>query len=463
MPRHLPIATSRGSLDRSQRRTVIHPADVRGRFDRLRTIVFGTLLAAFVVLPFVRIDGRPALFLDVPARTFHLFGAVLNAQDFWLAFFVISGAGFALVVLTTLFGRVWCGYACPQTVFLEGVYRRIERWIEGPRTERMRRDAARWRWDTIARKGVKHGLYVLLSALFAHLFLSYFVSLPSLVQMMREPPSSHPAAFGWIVAVSAAFYVDFGFLREQICVVLCPYGRIQSALTDADTWVVGYDARRGEPRGKAHDEGKGDCVDCKRCVLVCPTGIDIREGLQLECIGCARCVDACDDVMEKLGRPKGLVRYDSLRGLSGEPSRLLRPRVWLYVGLGLIGLLIAMLAVRSRTPFEANLLRVSGSPYVTEGEVVRNALEIHVVNKYPAPTRYRFEVGEGELTYTLPVRAIRLESMRDTRIPVFVSAPTDALGSGGLAIEVRVVPEERPGDARTVRAPFLGPERRAPR
>jgi cytochrome c oxidase accessory protein FixG len=322
-------------------RNAVHPADVSGRFTRARTWLFPVLIAVYAILPWIQINGHPAVFLDIEHRRFYLFGGAFNAQDVWLIFFFVTGLGFALFVITTLWGRVWCGYACPQTVFLEGVFRRVERWIEGPRVVRIRRNAAAVSRDKLIRKIAVHALYVLFAAVVAHIFLSYFVSLERLWAMIAAGPVAHPFAFGFALVTTALFYLNFAWFREQLCLVICPYGRLQSLMTDDDTLVIGYDTGRGEPRGKRSDPAAGDCIDCKRCVVVCPTGIDIRNGLQIDCIGCAACVDACDEIMGKIGRAPGLVRYDSLRGFDGGARRFWRPRLALYAVLGVIGLVVA--------------------------------------------------------------------------------------------------------------------------
>ncbi|RYG69474.1 4Fe-4S binding protein, partial [bacterium] len=286
-PRSLPLADGqRGSFRHDGSRIGIVPADVRGPFATVRRIVFAVLVAVLVLLPWLRVGGRPAVLLDVANRRFFLLGLTLNAQDAWLLFFVVTGVGFGLVYVTTLLGRVFCGWACPQTVFLEGVYRRIERAVLGSKEARKRRQKHGHRGLEALRVLALHALYVLVSFALAHVFLGYFVSPPALLEIVRMAPSRSPEAFAWTAAMTVALYGNFAWFREQLCVIVCPYGRLQSALVDADTMIVGYDAKRGEPRGKAKEPGAGDCVDCGRCVAVCPTGIDIRDGLQLECVGC---------------------------------------------------------------------------------------------------------------------------------------------------------------------------------
>ena len=464
---HLPIVEEPvSSLRKDGSRVLIHPADVHGRFITWRRVVFAGLVALWAALPWIRIGGRPALFLDVPARRFFLFGGAFNAQDVWLVFFFVTAVLFALVVVTTVLGRAWCGWACPQTVFLEGFYRPIERLIEGPRNERMRRDAGPMSFDKAWRKGLKHFVFLFVSVFVAHVFLAYFVSLPSLFEMITKSPAEHPEAFGWMLGSSLVFYGNFAWFREQLCLVVCPYGRLQSALIDDDSMVVGYDVARGEPRGHVKkgkkEESVGDCVACNRCVVVCPTGIDIRNGLQLDCIACTQCIDACDEVMDKLERPRGLIRYDSLRGLRGEKRRLFRPRLALYAVLGVVGAVVAGLALRQHAPFEANLLRMRGAPYVVErgedasGDVVRNQLEIHLINKTDAEARFSIEVlGADGAEVTVAEPQLTIEALGSRRVSVIAREPRPEVERGEvLRLRVRMEGEETP---RELEAPLLGP------
>ena len=447
------------ALPTDGRRRTIVPADVHGRFARARRIGFALLIAFWAALPWVKVGGHPAVFVDIDARELYLFGATFNAQDTWLLFFLMTGLGFGLVYATALAGRVWCGWACPQTVFLEGIYRRVERWIEGPREKRMRRAAGAWTVEKVARKAATHALFVLVSIFVAHVFLSYFASIPKTFQMVRHSPAAHPEAFAWVLATTALFYLNFAFFREQFCVVLCPYGRLQSALLDEHSLVVGYDARRGEPRGKKGTAGAGDCVDCKRCVVVCPTGIDIRNGLQMECVACTACIDACDEIMGKLGRPRGLVRYDSPDGLAGNPKVIVRPRLLVYSALLVLGAVVALVATRKRTDFEATLLRLPGEPYTVDVDAgeVRNALQLHVVNKRSAPESFRIEVERQEgMNVVLPLPTVTVGPLTDTRVPLFLEMPR-ARVRGDLPVRVRVVRIDDPRDGITVSGTFLGP------
>jgi len=373
-------------------RRFLYPADAPGRFSRARRGVGLGLIALYLALPWIRIGGYPAVFLDVAQRRFHLFGLTLAAQDAWLLFFLISGFGFGLFFVTALFGRIWCGWSCPQTVFLDQVYRRVERWIEGDAVRRHQLAEAPWTGAKLARRAAKHAIYLILSAAIAHLFLAYFISIPAVWGMMRDAPGRNWASFVFIAAVTGAIYFNFAWFREQLCVVLCPYGRLQSALTDDHTLVVGYDWARGEPRGKPGAPAVGDCVDCDRCVRVCPTGIDIRQGLQLECIGCAACIDACDEVMTRVGRVQGLIRYDSLSGLAGKPTRWLRPRTVLYGILLVIGASVATWEISSLRPAFLSVTRMVGAPYYVDGDAIRNQFLVRLVNKRAEPVAFTVTV-----------------------------------------------------------------------
>lgn len=373
-------------------RRFLYPADVRGRFSVARRGTALGLMAVYALLPWIRVGGFPAVFLDVAGRRFHLFGLTLAAQDLWLLFFLITGLGFSLFVVAALFGRIWCGWACPQTVFLDHGYRLIERWIEGDAVRRRELSAAPWTRGKLARRAAKHALYLVLSAAIANVFLAYFVSLPALWSMMREAPGRHWADFVFVALAAGIVYFDFAWFREQLCVVICPYGRLQSVLTDDHSLIIGYDAGRGEPRGPAGRAGAGDCVDCDRCVRVCPTGIDIRQGLQLECIGCAACVDACDEVMRRLGRRPGLVRYDSLAGLAGQKRQWWRPRLAVYAVLLAAGAGVATWAASGVKPAFLGVSRMVGSPYYVDGGIVRDQYLVRLVNKRTQAAAFRLEL-----------------------------------------------------------------------
>ncbi len=417
------------SINEDGSRNFLHPADVRGRWQRRVQVFWTLLILVYVGLPWIEVAGQPAVRFDLPGRAAYLFGLSFTNQDFYLSFFALSGLGFALFVLTALYGRVWCGFACPQTVFMEGIYRRIERWIEGPRNTRIRRNMGPNDFDKVWRKILKHTLFLGLSYGIAHVFLSYFIPVHELLQVIRSNPAEHKTAFGWSMFFTGLMYFDYAWFREQTCLIICPYGRIQSALIDPDTIIIGYDEKRGEPRSHGVDEG-GDCIDCYRCVEVCPTGIDIRNGLQMECIGCTRCIDACDDIMDRIAKPRGLVRYDSERSFEGGEKRsILRPRVFLYLCLGLIGIAVATLSVHQREPFGARALRARGMPYTLEEHRIRNLVNVHLQNKRTEEATLFVRPGESQglpIEYLVPQPRVHLAAMEDQQVPVFVFADRKA-------------------------------------
>jgi cytochrome c oxidase accessory protein FixG len=389
-----PTLESVTTINADGSRKFIHAATARGRFTQRRLIVALLLTSLYVAMPWIQINGQPALFLDLEHRQFHYFGLTFVGQDVWIAFFVLTGIGFCLFYVTALLGRVWCGWACPQTVFLDFA-RRIERWCEGDAVSRRRLDESPWTAEKVLRRGAKHALYLLLSLLLAHVLLSYFVSIPRLYAMMSQSPAENWGSFAFVFLIGGALWFNVAWFREQFCIVLCPYGRLQSALMDDDSLIVGYDTKRGEPRARRGLEAAGDCVNCLRCVQVCPTGIDIRQGLQMECIGCAACIDACDTVMSKLQRPPGLIRYDSKRGFEGKRTRWLRPRTLLYTGLALLGAAALTVATSTLKMATVSLTRVTGIPYVVEGGVVRNQFILRVLNKRNTPVSFQLEVAGG--------------------------------------------------------------------
>jgi cytochrome c oxidase accessory protein FixG len=440
-------------------RNFVHPADVRGLWTLLRRIAGAGLIATYIALPLVEINGAPAVFLDILHRKLHLFGLTFLFQDLWLLFFAITGAGFLLFFVTSILGRIWCGWACPQTVFLDHVFRRIERLIDGDAPARRKLEDAQPTAGKVARRVLKHGVYLILCALIAHLFLSYFVSIPVLYRIAHLSPLQNWSTFLFVFALTGILYFNFAWFREQFCIVLCPYGRFQSALIDDNSIVIGYDEKRGEPRGKPSSE-HGDCVDCRRCVQVCPTGIDIRQGLQLECISCAACIDACDGVMEKLHRPKGLIRHASLNALAGRATRFLRPRVLIYLVLMLAGATAFALATREVKPVVLSALRMRGAPYFKDGDRVRNNFMLRVANKRPDAHQYTISVVSPLATLEVAGgnnQTVALAGGADIQVPLILTVPlSDFPGQ----FEVKVLVGNQNGEIENERTiPFLGPFR----
>lgn len=417
----------------------VHPASVRGRFDRARTIVFAILILVYLLLPWLRIGGEQAVLLDIAHRKFNLFGLTLWAHEAPLLFLLMAGTAFALCFVTAIWGRVWCGYACPQTVFIAFAFRRIEGWIEGSHLERMRLDARRFEGDWIFKKAVKWTAFTAVAMVLSHSFLAYFVGTARLRQAMLQAPRENWTLFLAMAFIAGFVLLDFGWVRERLCFTLCPYGRFQTVLMDRHSLAVVYDTQRGEPRrGTAPDAG-GDCVACDRCVQVCPTGIDIRNGVQMECIACTACVDACDDVMARLGKPAGLVRYDTEAGLEGEPRRIARPRAFIY--LGLVGVLWGGLGtvLATRKDVDVVALRSGGAPYqevqdAVAGSAVINHMHFDLTNLADKDLLIRLECAEPFRTQGFEVisatNPIPLPRGKAVRADVFIKFPKRLLDFG---------------------------------
>ena len=438
-------------------RNFLHPADVHGRWQLRKDILFAFLVVVYVGLPWLQVGGHPAVHVDIPGRLAYLFGLSFSNQDFYLLFFPLVGIGFSLFVLTALWGRIWCGYACPQTVFMEGIFRKLERLIEGPRDKRIKRNLGPWTGGKLGRKIVKWIIFVGISTGIAHAFLSYFIPARELYSIIWKGPAGHGVAFGWTVFWTVLMSFNFLWFREQTCLILCPYGRLQSALIDDNTVVIGYDENRGEPRERGVDKG-GDCIDCYRCVAVCPTGIDIRGGLQMECVGCANCIDACDDMMERIGKPKGLVRYDSLKGFSGLKQRFFRPRVYGYMAFFLVWFVGAFLAIGQRTNFEAKSVRSQGMPFQLVGDDLRNLYTLHIQNKTDESRIYLVSFGgaEGpEPEMLISQTRLALAPFEVANVPIFATLPR-ADYPGTFPMEIAVT-DSLSGEVKPVTFNFRGP------
>jgi len=455
-----PNLVSVTTINRDGSHFSLHPADVRGPFMAARRLFAVLLVAVYILLPWIPVNGHPAVFFNLAEGKYHIFGLTFITQDLWLLFFLISGVGFMLFFVTSLFGRLWCGWACPYTVFLEHLFRRIERWIDGDASARRRLAAASMSFGKAIRRAVKHCLYIVCAAFIAHVFLAYFVSLPALYDYMRQSPLNHLNAFALVGLLTGCLYFCFAWFREQFCIILCPYGRIQSALTDEDTLVIGYDKQRGEPRGKLTASQAGDCVDCRRCVQVCPTGIDIREGLQMECIGCAACIDACNEIMVKVGRPKGLVRYDSSRGLEGQKWRLFRPRIVIYSLLMIAGATALAVSLGNLKPVHAVVKRMDGLPYYIRDGEVRNQYQLHLATKRNVETRFSVDfpnLPKGA-RYSLSEDGLVLAPLEEAKVSFIVTQAGEHF-TGSFDVLVRVSAEPG-GTVINRQVTFVGPDPR---
>ena len=376
----------------------IYPRKVTGIFATLRTLGVLVLLGLYYTLPWLRWEGHQAVLFDLPARKFYILGLTFWPQDFFYLAMLLIIAALALFFFTALAGRLWCGYACPQTVWTE-VFLRIERLIEGDRNKQMKLANAPWGPRKIMLRGGKQFIWLTFSAWTGFTFVGYFTPILELGQSLMTFNLGPWETF-WIIFYSLATYGNAGFLREQVCIYMCPYARFQSAMFDKDTLIISYDEKRGDPRGsrkrKADPKalGLGDCIDCTLCVQVCPTGIDIRNGLQYQCIGCAACVDVCDDVMEKMGYPKGLVRYTTQNALEGQQTHIVRPRMFVYGALISVITIALFYSMFTRMPLELDIIRDRNALYreTTEG-LVENIYTLKIINMDARTHTYRLSVS----------------------------------------------------------------------
>ncbi len=492
----------------------VYPRDVHGKLDRLRRLAVWWLLGMFYVFPWLGWDGRQAVLFDLPARQFHVFGLTFWPQDFSFLALLLIILALTLFFVTAVAGRLWCGFACPQTVWTE-VFLWMERWTEGDRSKRMKLDAGPWNREKVLRKGAKHFLWVVFSLWTGFTFVGFFTPIVGLADRVWPFGWNGWETF-WVLFYGLATLGNAGFLREQVCKYMCPYARFQSAMFDRDTLIIAYDPMRGEPRGPrkrglgsvaergrglldkftAYDyvfraakhpsaadsraqargvitfdagdqeaaplpkfapEELGDCIDCTMCVQVCPVGIDIRNGLQYECIACGLCVDACNDVMDKMGYERGLIRYTSQNAIDGEPTKVLRPRILVY-GAFLLALVVAFAwGIGSRSPLIVDVLRDRNALYRVVGEDVDNVYTLKLVNKTDSAQQYVVTLEPAN-------PAIRLRGGSQVQVdagpaqvlsvPVELTAPGDTRGRH----DVTFVIESADGSAReTVDSSFFGP------
>lgn len=391
------------TVDAKGKRNWIFAQKPRGKWYRIRTIISWGFFILFFTLPFVHIQGQPLFLFNIPAARFTIFGKVFWPQDFFIFGLTMVTFIIFIILFTAAFGRLFCGWVCPQTIFMEMLFRKVEYLIEGDAAQQKMLKKAPWSAGKVFKKTIKHLLFFLLAFIIANTFLSYIIGVKELWKIITEPVSQHVGGFLSLLVFSGVFYAVYAFFREQACTVVCPYGRLQSVLLDKNSMIVAYDYKRGEPRSKFKKDATavtGDCIDCFQCVKVCPTGIDIRNGLQMECVGCTACIDACNHMMEKTGRPLDLIRYASETGITeNEPLRYTL-RMKLYTGLLSILVVILSALLISRKDVDATILRAPGMLYQERGaDSVSNLYNIKVANKTTRaiPLHLRIEGHEGKI------------------------------------------------------------------
>jgi cytochrome c oxidase accessory protein FixG len=420
----------------------IQPRSFSGVYRRLRIAGGLVLFALYFGVAWLDWGGRQAVLWDLAEKKFHIFSATFWPEDLVLLSAILLICAFGLFFLTVLAGRVWCGYACPQSVWT-WVFLWAERVAEGDRSKRIKLDAAPLSVKKVLRRGSKHGLWLLISLLTAITFVGYFTPIRDLVGDLFTMEASGWALF-WVLFFTAATYLNAGWLREKVCFHMCPYGRFQSSMVDADSVVISYDAERGEPRGSRRKDAVpasaelGDCIDCQLCVQVCPTGIDIRDGLQMECIGCAACIDACDSIMDKMGYARGLVRYASERDLKGGKTNLLRPRLVGYFTFLVLMIGLFAWGVVSRPLITLDVERDRGMyRYTNEGEV-ENSYLLKLTNKSNSQKYLIIEVEDPLRASTRGPLGVVVESGEKVEVPYSVALPASALNPGANDIVFQI-------------------------
>ena len=440
----------------------VYPREVAGRFDRLRRAAVFTLLGLFYLVPWFKWDGRQAVLFDLPARKFWIFGLVLWPQDFIILTWLLVVLGLSLFFFTALAGRLWCGYACPQTVWTE-VFVWIESAIEGDRAKRMKLDKAPWTTDKVARKALKQLVWIVFSLWTGLSFVGFFAPITQVAHGLVTLTLGGWALF-WTLFYGAATYANAGYMREQVCLYMCPYARFQSAMFDRDTLIITYDGERGEPRGARgrgtdhRAKGLGDCVDCTVCVQVCPTGIDIRKGLQYECIACAACIDACDEVMDRVGYPRGLIRYTTQNALDGRASKVLRPRTLVYATLLTLIFLAGLTALLTRNTIGLDVIRDRGALYrETAHDEIENVYLLRIINKDQHPHTFRLEAeGLDGLRLDGAPLAWRVEGGEVYSTAVRVEVPASRI-RGGHDIRFTLSDADSPSRRVREKARFIAP------
>ena len=453
-----------GTIDEEGKRSWIYAQKPAGSLYNKRTLLSIAYLIVFFSLPFIKVGGEPLFLVNIPARKFILFGAVFWPQDLFL--FVLGMLTFIvfIVLFTVVFGRVFCGCACPQTIFMEMVFRKIEYWIEGDASRQKALNKKPWDSDKVIRKSLKISAFFLVSFVIANTFLAYIISVDDLFQLYREGLATNVGTFISLLIFTSVFFFVYLWFREQVCIVVCPYGRLQGVLLDKNSIIVAYDYIRGESRSKFKKNEvrtTGDCIDCAQCVKVCPTGIDIRNGTQLECINCTACIDACDHMMNSVGLPKGLIRFDSENGIANKQKLKITSRTIAYsaVLVLLLGILVVLLA--SRTDVETTVMRTPGMLYQEQpNNRISNLYNIKLVNKTHnlLPVILRLESLKGEIKM-VGKDTLYVQKENITSGEFFVIIDRQVLKNRKTELEIGVYTEGK--KIESVKTNFLGPNSRS--
>ena len=450
------------TVDSSGKRVWIYPKKPKGMYHNWRIVVTILLLSLLFAGPFLKIGGQPFLLLNFFERKFVIFGQPFWPQDFFLLAILLITFFVFIILFTVAFGRIWCGWACPQTLFMEMVFRKIEYWIEGDANKQRKLNQGAWTSEKILRKGSKHLIFILISILISHTVMAYLIGVEEVKVIVSQSPMNNLSGFLGLVAFTGIFYWVFAYFREQACVAVCPYGRLQSVLLVKNSIVVIYDWLRGEPRKKIKkgetDDTAGDCIDCNLCVHACPTGIDIRNGTQLECVNCTACIDACDEVMEKVNRPKGLIRYSSHDAIESGKKKLFTPRVAGYSTILVALLVFLSFMLVSRPEVEVTILKVPGTLYEkTDDGKITNLYNIQFVNKTFDPIELVLKVEGYENAEIEQVgdQGISIAANEKYEGIFFIKLPENDLVGEKTTLEISLIKDKIVIDTYSTR--FLGP------
>jgi cytochrome c oxidase accessory protein FixG len=450
---------SLATIDKSGGRIRLNPTKPSGKYYSARTLVALILLAVLFITPFIRIKGNPLLLFDIVHRQFFILGFIFWPQDLYL--FVLGAITLAvfIILFTAIFGRFFCGWVCPQTIFLEMLFRRIENWIEGSGPRQKHFNDTPLSTGKAFKRILKHSIFIGISFIIGNTLLVYFIGIDKLQEIISSPPSEHLASFIPIIIFSLIFYGIYARFREQMCTLVCPYGRLQSVLLDSNSIVVAYDYKRGEPRGPLKERasrGGGDCVNCLSCIRVCPTGIDIRNGTQLECVNCTACMDACDQIMRRIKLPTGLIRWASWDQIANAGKFRITPRIKIYLGVFLVLVSVIITLLLARTSVEATILRTAGSLYEEMADgTIRNIYTIKIINKTSRdlPINLKLASPAGTLIILGPELDIPPRGQDESVFSIQLSKATN------LAVNTPVIISlySRAKEIETVHTTFVGP------